>query len=498
MQPSQLKHPARSLGIDHSKSSMLLVSGGVLASLLIGVVAGVFGGIAALISLSFALVMAIAIGDYRAGILLALVLLPLSATSLIPRELFGITGFNPLNATLLMTATSLLFMFLFHRGELAVPGFPRAFWIYLAAMTLAALHGAFQVSSIPPYYQALQIVNFNTPLGYLRDVFLKPVLILITAYMLSIAIRNARRPTVFLVALFFSAIILPIATVAYLAGAGFSLAELAHSESRGALTALGMHANEFGLMFNMAFALALFCFINMPGGFAKWMLGLVIVVLVAAIMLTFSRGAYIGFLAVMAWFLYTQRKFSIMLFGLVLIPAAILVIPNAVVERATLGAQDRNLDTISAGRLDGIWRPLLPDVQASPLVGNGLNAILWSEAAQRGAILKVAHPHSAYLGVLLDLGVLGVLVIALFFWHMRRIFSALAEQSTEPIWRGFFRGAMACILLLLVQGLTDDRFTPTFPQTFLWLAYGIAIGMMARNEANLIAHDFHSRHPVAI
>jgi O-antigen ligase len=480
VQSSQIK---QSLDINNRQSASLVIAG-VIVSLLTGLVAGIFGGVAALIALLLVFFMAIAISDYRAGILLAVVLLPLSATSLIPRELFGITGFNPLNATLLMAATSVLFMYLFHHGEIAIPKYPRTFWLYLATLALAAFHGAFHVSSIPAFYKTLHVISFDTPAGYVRDIFLKPVLILVTAFMLSIAVRNARRPRVFLIPLFCSAMILPIAILAYLAVAGTSLTELASSESRGALSVIGMHANELGLMFNMAFALALFCFFSMPGGFGRWMMGLAIVVLIVAITLTFSRGAYLGFFAVLAYFLYTQRKFRIMLLGLVLIPATILLMPQAVVERATTGAQDRNIDRITAGRFESIWRPLMPEVQSSPIIGNGLNSILWSEPAQRGAILKVGHPHSAYLGVLLDLGLLGALVVFLFFWHMRRIFKTLAERSAEPIWRGFFRGATACILLLLVQGLTDDRFTPTFPQTFLWLAYGMALGLMGRADAS--------------
>jgi O-antigen ligase len=480
VQSSQIK---QSLDINNRQSASLVIAG-VIASLLTGLVAGIFGGVAALIALLLVFFMAIAISDYRAGILLAVVLLPLSATSLIPRELFGITGFNPLNATLLMAATSVLFMCLFHHGEFAIPKYPRTFWLYLATLALAAFHGAFHVSSIPAFYKTLQIISFDTPAGYVRDIFLKPVLILVTAFMLSIAVRNARRPRVFLIPLFCSAMILPIAILAYLAVAGTSLTQLASSESRGALSVIGMHANELGLMFNMAFALALFCFFSMPGGFGRWMMGLAIVVLIVAITLTFSRGAYLGFFAVLAYFLYTQRKFRIMLLGLVLIPATILLMPQAVVERASTGAQDRNIDTITAGRFESIWRPLMPEVQSSPIIGNGLNSILWSESAQRGAILKVGHPHSAYLGVLLDLGLLGALMVFLFFWHMRRLFNTLAERSAEPVWRGFFRGATACILLLLVQGLTDDRFTPTFPQTFLWLAYGMALGLMGRADAS--------------
>jgi O-antigen ligase len=477
VQSSDLNHSSKSL------RSAWLIAAGVAASLLTGLITGIFGGLVALVALSFIVFMAIAISDYRAGILLAMFLLPLSATSLLPRELFGITGFNPLNATLVMAVTAILFMVLFHRGDIAIPGTPRIFWVYLATLALAAFHGAFHVASIPAYYKTLHIISFDSSAGYIRDIFLKPLLILVTAFMLSIAVRNARRPHVFLIPLFCSAVTLAIAILAYLAVTGASMAELAASESRGTLTAIGMHANELGLMFNMAFALALFCFFSMAGGFGKWMLVLAMIILITAITLTFSRGAYMGFLTIIGYFLYTRKKFSIMLLGMVLVPAAMLIMPQAVVERATIGAQERNMNTITAGRIQRIWLPLLPEVQSSPVIGNGLNSILWSEPAQRGAILRVGHPHSAYLGLLLDLGLLGAVVIFMFYRHMWRLFHLLAKRSSEPIWSGFFHGTLACILVLLVQGLTDDRFTPTFPQTFLWLAYGMALGLMARADA---------------
>lgn len=462
--------------------SLLPIAAGMAMALVTGVVAGAFGGLAALAALFMLAFMAAAIADYRAGILLAVVLLPLSATNLIPRELFGITGFNPFNATLLMAATSVLCMYLFHRGANVVPPWPPWFWVYAAACALAALHGASQVHLIPSFYNTLKVINFTTPGGYLRDQFFKPALIPATAFLLSIAIRNARHPAAFLAPLFFSSLLLPIAVIGYLAATGTPLAALASSESRGTLSVIGMHANELGLLFNMGLALALFSLPGLRPGPARWMLGLVVATLTAAVALTFSRGAYLGFLVLAGYFLYSRKKFSILIVGVLLIPAAILLMPQAIIERAMTGAQNRDIAALSAGRVDGIWRPLLPEVAASPLVGHGLGAILWSEPARRGGMLKVGHPHSAYLGVLLDMGMLGALAVALFLWHMRRLFAKLTRTCAEPLWRGFFQGATACILLLLAQGITDDRFWPSFPQTFLWLAYGIALGLAARDD----------------
>jgi hypothetical protein len=458
-------------------SSRLLV-GAILAALLAGVLAALFDALPVLLGLFLLLFMALSLRDYRIGIWIAIILLPLIATQHIPREFFGIKGLNPLNATLLMSIASLFLARAFQHKNLIIPHWPRPFWLYIGTLVFAGLFGAFHFSSIPSHY----LVFFDTRAGYLREYLLKPMLIVITAYLLSASVANARRPSNYLIPLFCSAIVLPIMVIAYTAASGVSLLTLASSHSRDFLSVIGMHANEQGLMFNMVFALALFCFFSLSGPWQKWTFGVTIVVLIIAIMLTFSRAAYLGFLTVAGYFLFRQRRLRMTMTVLALAIVAALLMPQAVVERATMGVSGGSGEEISAGRMDRIWKPLLPEVLTSPVIGHGLNSIIWSKAAQRGEILPVGHPHSAYLGLFLDFGALGAIAIFIFFRHMWRLFRRLAVAHPEPLWRGFFGGASACILLLLVQGLTDDHFTPTLPQAFLWLAYGMAIGLGARSD----------------
>jgi O-antigen ligase len=205
--------------------------------------------------------------------------------------------------------------------------------------------------------------------------------------------------------------------------------------------------------------------------------------LAIAILLTFSRGAYLGSLTVIGFMLYVQRKFFMFLLALLLFPIAALLMPQAVTERATHGMQGNDIDAITSGRVVEIWQPLLPEITKSPLLGSGIGSILWSDAAKQQTILPVGHPHSAYLGMLLDFGLLGTAVIILFFKHMWHLFTELGKHAQDPLWRGFFTGAAACILLLLVQGTTDDSFMPTRTQPFLWLAYGMAIGFISKQKA---------------
>jgi hypothetical protein len=125
----------------------------------------------------------------------------------------------------------------------------------------------------------------------------------------------------------------------------------------------------------------------------------------------------------------------------------------------------------------------LPDLQSSPIIGHGLSSVLWSHAAKTNPFFmtnSIGHTHSAYIGLLLDFGILGIFVFILFYCHLWRLFRQVSQLHSDPVWRAFFKGALGCIVLLLVQGVTDDRFVPTIPQTYLWLAYGMALGFAAR------------------
>lgn len=460
--------------------SNTLVGVAVLLALVVGGVTALFGGIAAIVFFVIVAFMVFAVSDYRAGIIIAMTLLPLSASQLVPREMFGITGLNPLNATLAMASVSVTFVWLFQRSKMAVPRVPPALALYVLVIAAAALHGSRYVGSIPPFFQLLEVINFNTAGGYLRDVFMKPMLILATAFLLAVLVRNTKNPKRFLLPFFLSAMVLPVFVIGYVATSGASLGMLASTKARDALSVTGMHANELGLMFNMTLALALFSLLG-ARGFARWALFAAVGILAVAVMLTFSRGAFVGMIGVATYFLLTERRFKVLLGGVLLLPIVFLLLPQAVIDRATTGLENKSVEAISAGRVNNIWRPLAPEVLDSPVVGHGLSSILWSDAVRSGAVLRVGHPHNAYLGLVLDLGFLGAAVVAWFFWRMRGLYASLRARETDPLWKNFFRGATACILLLLLQGITDDRFTPTFAQTYLWLAYGIAIGLAARH-----------------
>lgn len=455
----------------------------IFAAMFIGAVSGLVGTLPVLVLMLFLFAASYSVIDYRLGVMAAVFVLPLAGTAIMPHALFGLKGVNPMNMLVVLTIFSLLISMPFRRQPLIMPRAERPFWHFVALLVFGGLWGALHVSQKSSYTQT----SFDSPVGYLRDILLHPLLTIVVAYLLAIVVTNARRPTRFLAMFFFAATTLPLAVIALVAVTGTPLSVLASSTARGFLSRLGMHANEFGLLFNTVLATAIFCLFGKATNGAKTLLLGVIGLLLLGVLLSFSRGAFLGSATVVLFLLFSRRRFRTMGAVICLSVVVAFFMPKAVVERATTNISSGNVSTISAGRVEGIWVPLLSEIPRSPLIGRGMSSILWSDAARRGAIPPFGHPHNAYLGVVLDFGLLGVLVMFVFYRHMWRLYGRLSQQYADSVWSDFFKGAQAGILVLLIQGVTDDRFSPTVSQVFFWLTYGLAIGMSARLTVKVAA-----------
>ncbi|MBC7623633.1 MAG: O-antigen ligase family protein [Aeromicrobium sp.] len=468
-----------------SASNKLLVAATVVGAFIVAIALGraaeAFGEAQIMVALVFLFLAVLSLSDSKYAISLVILLLPLSTAQFMPREMMGITGLNPFNVTLVLGATLLLFRYLIHPRQLRLPSPSRYFWLYLGALVFAALHGMTQVDDIPAYFKLLQIISFDSATGYVGEVLFKPLLLVASALLLAIGVRNSRHPTFYLVPLFLSSLLLPLSVIADVVRSR----EVLSAMVIGGASFSGMHANELGLMFNMALALSLFCLFGQRSRAVKWLLSINAAILLLGMLLTFSRGAYVGFLVILTYFLYRRGSFQMMFVAFLLVPLAVLLTPPAVIERAAIGVGSGDVDAISAGRVDEIWRPLLPDIASSIVLGRGLSSVLWSGAAHDNDFFmtgRIGHPHSAYLGMMLDFGILGGLIVLGFFWHLWKLFLSLAAAHPVPLWRDFFQGASACVLVLLVQGITDDRFSPTVEQCYLWMAYGLALGFVTRSR----------------
>jgi O-antigen ligase len=196
-----------------------------------------------------------------------------------------------------------------------------------------------------------------------------------------------------------------------------------------------------------------------------------------SVLMTFSRGAFLGMATVALLYLLSRRRFSTIVVVAVVLAASFLLLPGAVRDRAMMGIEGGNVDVISAGRTDGIWMPLLGYAVESPIIGHGLAATLWSEPMRKDPSFHVGHAHSAYINTFLDMGLVGLILLPGFFVLQISEFRRLStDNSVSPLLRGIFKGAAAGVVVYFIQGMTDDRFTPTASQITLWFLIGLSFG----------------------
>src|SRR5262245_9898106 len=414
--------------------------------------------------------------NYRIGVWLLVFLLPFLDTQLVPRNVFGITGFNPINILLMLTLSPLFVSFLSWRGAITLVHLPRPFLAYIAVIAFAAYVGAGSAEHaiiIPADLEPPADVEPPTVAKYLLENFAKPMILLIVAWLAATVARNGNgRPLIWALAAAYVAFFLVI--VGYIAIYGISLESLASPEARGFISWTGLHANQVGLLANMGLAILLFTAAATSRPLPRLFLFACAAAAATVAALTFSRGAFIGFAIILGYYLLTRRRINQFLLMLSVIVSVSWILPNAFVERATTGLQTSDEYAITAGRLD-IWRPLLPTFWEAPIVGHGLASTPWATPNLRGE-LQIGQPHSAYLGVLLDLGLVGIAVVGAFFWSAWRTFRRLSQDHVDSQWRGVFEGGIVSLMCLAVQGLTDDQFVPTYPQAALWVCYGLALG----------------------
>ena len=418
--------------------------------------------------------------DFRVGAALLIILLPFSASSVFPHELMGIRGLNPINVLVLGTLGSyLLHGRIGHAGRLV----PRPLlWLYLLPILAAGAIGAPHAEDILPYFYDEGVFDFNAAPGYLRDMVIKPLLIVVMAVMVGAAVAKSDKPDRFIVPLVISVWVMCLLEILFVVASGARLGELASANAREFFTAIGLHANNLGRLYTMAWALVLFAWWEARQPTLKAVLFITLGMIGIALVLTFSRGAFLGFAVVNLLFL--MWKFNAKTLGLAVAGTlfAVALAPGYLVRRLLVGFDTGTADAVSAGRVETIWEPLLPEMWKNPFFGDGIGSMLWSYPMLTEGMQIVTHPHNAYLEAVLDMGFIGLAVLLVFFYTVWRGFRSLGSHAyLSPLMRGFFQGAAAGLVAFFVTAWAGSSFRPVYEWTYLWVAIGMMYGMQARN-----------------
>ncbi|HHT85423.1 MAG: O-antigen ligase family protein [Bacillota bacterium] len=206
----------------------------------------------------------------------------------------------------------------------------------------------------------------------------------------------------------------------------------------------------------------------------------------AALVLTWSRGAWLGFIASFALLAVLFDK-RLMLVGLIAAMLAVIVAPPVLVERLL---SSFSLEDSSNSYRVFIWRGSLALLREHIFRGVGLGADSFAQVYPEYMIIQTPapHAHSTYLQMLIELGLCGFLALIWLLlvcgWQSLRVLFTQKGVGFERWARvGVLSGVVAAVGGHMLQGLVEHTwYNPQITVVF-WAWTGVAVGISYGMEA---------------
>jgi len=183
---------------------------------------------------------------------------------------------------------------------------------------------------------------------------------------------------------------------------------------------------------------------------------------------TFSRGAYAGFLmGLFVLGLVKERKILILL--VIILVSWQSFVPNAVTQRVTMTYQEREGLDSSAGERVTIWEDAWQVFNEDPIFGTGFNTY-----AYMGRVGPYTDTHNYYVKVLIETGFVGFLIFLWLLGVACKMSWRLFRMAKDPIMSALGCGLLAMLICAIVVNLFGDRWTYLQVNGFLWVLLGLA------------------------
>jgi len=183
-------------------------------------------------------------------------------------------------------------------------------------------------------------------------------------------------------------------------------------------------ANYFALCAVLLYPLAVFTFLNPQKRFDKFFAGGCLGLIAIAMMLTASRGGFVGLLLGGLFMLWTSKsKVKLMAITVGIMVVALFLVPSSTLQRITNpSASDKQSSDYRLQLWNAGWRMLTENPVTGVGVGN-FGEYLSSYGAGEAASFHV--PHNTYLSIGAEMGFPGLLAfIAMMFaslWNLSRL-----------------------------------------------------------------------------
>ncbi len=183
-------------------------------------------------------------------------------------------------------------------------------------------------------------------------------------------------------------------------------------------------------------------FYNLPLTKNKWISAIGLLITALALLLTFSRGAWIAITIGLLFILSKRFGFKQVVLPIIIAGLALLMIPG-IRNRLGLGLSDpsssAHFELIKIG---------VNKIISNPIFGNGLYGFRTTQIEANSQIEILNYPHNIFLNFWLELGLLGLIS---FIWILILIYRKFVKEKQQPI----ILAAGVYIMIVLMHGLVD-------------------------------------------
>ena len=216
------------------------------------------------------------------------------------------------------------------------------------------------------------------------------------------------------------------------------------------------------------------------------------------LILTWSRGAWLGFLLAIIVFLliWNRRAMWLVVAGVISLPFLSFVLPDTVVSRFTsIG----NLADSSTSYRVNIWRGAMHMARDHLFTGIGVGEGAWREIYPDytlPGIEAAPHSHNLFIQITIETGIFGILFFIIILILLAKLaftlFSRFGSAETVGLEKDFsldrklaVAGPLCGLFAVLIQGLTDNSWYNYRVFLMFWLMIGLIPAFVKSTNAFL-------------
>ncbi len=414
-----------------------------------------------------------------------------------PQSMLGITGFSPWN--ILFISIFMAMLFDRERKATLLPGKVKFYCFFFVLMIVVAGLRELDKLQILNEYLLLSGSQMTTKKAVIVDHFINTLKYFVPFFFFFYGAKDKEHVKYALIAVVGVSLILALQVIKVMPfGALASGHELEQVAIRKIDRDIGYYRSDLAVLFAGAAWAIYFAGTHFKQLYIRMACNFGFVLTVFAMGLTGGRigiGAWLALCLVIAWF--KMRK--LILIGPLVIATGVTLFPP-IQERflqglANDGQGQADLTEVTSGRAD-IWPYVIDKIGDSLWIGygrNGMQTTGLTRYLEEYLNKPFAHPHNAYLQLLMDSGLLLTIPVLMFFFLLTRYSFRLFRDKRNPIYLSVGGCSFALLFAHLVGSLGSQSFYPVASSVPFWCCAGMMLRLYVERDKldkkDLAAHQ---------